>query len=168
VTLRGVTAATVVLLVASATACRRFEPKQELELVDMETYWVVDASSGETRYLAPAVRFHVRNKGPHSLHSVEATAVFKRKGETQTWGSDWRKVTPPGRPLAPGAKTLLVLRSDGRYSSPGTPESMFQHELFVDAAADVFLRVGSSSWEKFTTVDVERRVGSHAAQVDGS
>jgi hypothetical protein len=148
-------------------ACRRPDPKQELELVDVETYWIVDASQGETRYLAPAVRFQVRNKGPHELHSVEATVVFKRKGETQTWGSDWRKVTAPGKPLAPGGKALLVLRSDGRYSSTGTPESMLQHELFVDAQADVFLRVGSSSWEKFTTVAVDRRVGAHAAQVDG-
>jgi hypothetical protein len=166
VVFRGARAASLGFLLVLSAACRRPDPKQELAVQDVETYWVVDSSHGETRYMAPAVRFTVHNKGPKAHHSVEATAVFRRTGETQTWGSDWTKVPPTGKPLDAGTKALIVLRSDGRYYSTGAPESMFTHELFKDAKAEVFLRVGSSDWVKFVDTIVDRRVGAHAAQVE--
>jgi hypothetical protein len=41
---------------------------------------------------------------------------------------------------------------------------MFQHEKFRDATVDVFLRIGSSPWTKFLTVDVERRIGTRSVR----
>jgi hypothetical protein len=166
VVFRSAKGVAVLVLLLAGVACRRPDPQKELALEDVETYWVVDSSQGETRYLAPAVRFRVRNRGQKALHSVEATAVFRREGETQSWGSDWTKVAPGGKALEPNATALIVLRSDGRYFSTGAPESMFTHELFKDANVETFLRVGSSSWVKFVQTTVERRVGAHAAQVE--
>jgi hypothetical protein len=153
-------------------ACRTPDPQKELAVLDVETYWVVDSSVGDKRYLAPAVRFSVRNQGETAHRSIEALAKFRSKelraGETEQWGGDWRRVAPSGKPLEPGQSTVLVMRSDGRYYSAGEPEAMFKHELFKDARVEVFLRVGRSSWVKFVDLPIERRIGSRAAQADGS
>ena len=162
--MRAPTAAVLALLVLTSGACRAPEPKAELELMGVETYWVIDSALGMTEYIAPAVRFRLRNKGARPWGGIQATATFRRKGESQTWGSDWRQVTTSAKPLAPGEDTLVVLKSDGRYYSTGTPESMFRHQLFKDANVEVFLRIGASSWVKFAEADIERRIGSKALQ----
>jgi len=163
--MRAHSAGFLALLVVGSSACRAPEPKAELELTDVETYWVIDSALGTTEYIAPAVRFRLRNKGTRPWPGIQATATFRRKGEEgQTWGLDWRQITSSARPLAPGQDTLVVLKSDGRYYSTGTPESMFQHHLFKDAKVEVFLRIGASSWVKFAETDIERRIGSKAVQ----
>jgi hypothetical protein len=142
------------------SGCHAPDPKAELEIANLETYWVVDSAVGQTSFIAPAVRFDVQNQGKQPRASIQATATFRRKGESESWGSDWKEVVPAGKPLAPGASTLVVLRSDGRYSSTGAPETMLQHQLFKDASVEVFLRLGSSGWVKFGSADVERRIGA--------
>jgi hypothetical protein len=61
---------------------------------------------------------------------------------------------------------LIALKSDGRYYSTGPPASMFAHELFKDADAEIFARVGSSSWTSLHRVKVERRIGSREVPPD--
>lgn len=132
---------------------------------DLETYWAVDPARGETQYLAPVVRFRLHNKGGKPQQSIQATATFRRKGEESlTWGSDWKQVTPSSKPLLPGREVFVELKSDARYYSTGDPASMFQHELFKDASAEVFVRIGSSGWIKMAAGGVERRIGSKDVQ----
>jgi hypothetical protein len=146
-------------------ACRAPNPKQELEVRELETYWAVDPAKGDTQYLAPVVRLRLHDKGAQPLKAIQATATFRRKGEeTLTWGSDWKQVTPSSKPLVPGQEVSVELKSDARYYSTGPPESMFRHELFKDATVEVFVRVGSSGWVKMAAVDVERRIGSKSVQ----
>jgi hypothetical protein len=153
-------------LAALAAACRSPDPLALLEVSDVETYWAVDASSGAEQYIAPVVRFKVHGKGGQEMRSVQATAVFRHKGEeTVTWGSDFRQVASRRQPLEAGRSLLVVLKSDARYHSTGTPESMFGHKLFRDASVEFFLRVGSSGWASFGKADVERRIG--AREVEG-
>jgi hypothetical protein len=147
-------------------ACHAPDPKAELELKGLETYWVVDSPKGATQYISPAVRFQVKNKGSEPHGSIQATATFRRKGETESWGSAWEQVVPAGRPLAPGASTLVVLRSDGRYYSEGRPETMFEHQKFKDATVEVFLRLGSSDWVRFGASDVTRTIGASSVPTD--
>jgi hypothetical protein len=143
------------------TGCQSADPQKELAISDVETYWVMDAPAGATQYMAPAVRFRVRNKGSRAWDGIQATATFRRKGEeSKSWGSDWKRVTPIGKSLAPGESVLVVLRSDGRYYSAGSAESMFHHGLFRDATVDVFLRIGGSTWTKVLARDVDRHVGT--------
>ena len=152
------------LLSASVTACQSPDPQALLEMSDLEAYWAVDPASGDTRYIAPAARFHVKNKGPEPLRSVQATATFRRKGEAETWGSDWQQVSTSAKLLAPGQTALVVLKSDARYSSPVEPEAMFTHQQFKDARVEIFLRVGSSPWTRFGETDVARRIGAKEVQ----
>jgi hypothetical protein len=154
----------VLALLAPVLSCQSPDPQAVLEVSGLETYWAVDPPSGDTRYIAPAARFHVKNKGPEALRSVQATATFRRKGESQTWGADWQQVSATARPLAPGQTVLVLLKSDARYSSPVEPEAMFGHDAFKDARVEVFLRVGSSPWTKFGEADVARHIGSRTVQ----
>jgi hypothetical protein len=157
---------TLIALALLAGACSSPDPKQELEVADLDAYWAVESPVGGTQYIAPAVRMVVRNKGSKPHRSVQATTTFRRKGEEQTWSSAWQVVSPvAGKVLGPGESRLALLKPDaeGRYHSTGTPESMFQHPQFKDVEVDVFLRVGSSAWSKFAAVDVERRIGPRGA-----
>jgi hypothetical protein len=160
----GIRRLLVPALLAPLLSCQAPDPKAVLEVGDIEAYWAVDPPSGETRYIAPAARFHVRNKGSEPLRSVQATATFRRKGETQTWGADWQQVGSSARPLDPGQSALVLLKSDARYSSPVEPEAMFSHQQFKDAQVEVFLRVGSSPWTRFGDVDVARHIGTREIQ----
>lgn len=145
--------------------CATPDPRQEVELSDLESYWAVDSAVGERQYIAPVVRFRLRNKKSEPLRSVQATATFRRKGEENVdWGSAWQQVTPAKKPIAPGQAALVTLKSDGRYYSTGAPESFFEHKLFKDARATVFVRIGSSGWVKFAEADVERRIGTKSLE----
>lgn len=152
------------ILLALLAACRTPDPKIEVELRDMEAYWAVDPSMGETRYLAPVVRFQLLNKAASS-RSLQAMSTFRRRGEVPAWSSAWFQASPlpDTSPLAIGKSVLVVLKpeGEGRYTYRGAPEEMFQHAEFKDVTAEVFVRVGSSSWTKFADVDVPRRLGSH-------
>jgi hypothetical protein len=151
------------LLAWLGAGCATPDPRELLELEGLETYWAIDASAGNTQYLAPVARFHLKNRGPEPLKHVQATATFKRRGdEGKAWGSDFLQVTAAGKQLAPGQRVLVVLKSDARYASAGSPESMFSHQLFKDARVEVFLRVGASSWAKLAEAEVERRIGTRS------
>jgi hypothetical protein len=157
----------VLVIGLSMAACRPPDPRAELELVEVETYWIVDAPVAETQYIAPAVRVTVRNRGSKPRRSIEVRAGFRLKGEAENWGQgDSQRLTPTGREMAPGQTATVVLRNDTRYKSPGPPESMFTHEQFRDTIVLLYLRVGSSGWVQFTEVPVERRIGSHSAKAD--
>lgn len=150
--------------IAAAAACQHHDPKQELEVLDPETYWILDSPRGKTQYMAPAIRLRVRNRSPEALRAIQATATFRRTGEDESWGSASEQVTRASRPLEPGKDVVVVLRSDGHYTSPGTPEMMFAHALFKDVRVEVFVRVGSSEWVKVAEAPIERRVGSKTVE----
>src|SRR5262249_5258138 len=121
----------------------------------------VDSPKGATQYISPAVRFRLRNQTQEPIRAIQAMSNFKRVGEQENWGSAWEQVTPASNPLPPGKDVLVVLRSDGHYTSTtNEPESMFKHEQFKDARVEVFVRVGSSNWTRMTEVAIERRIGA--------
>lgn len=152
-----------VLLLAPLAACRTPVPQQELTLNDLEAYWAIDSAVGDRQYIAPVARFRITNTFREAQTSVQASAAFRRKGEESIdWGSAWVEVTPRKKPLGPGQSTLVTMKSDGRYYSSGNPDKFFENAQFKDARVTVFLRIGSSGWEKFAEIDVPRHIGSKA------
>jgi len=143
------------------SACSTPDPRVELEVTEVESYWAIDAPTGQTQFIAPVVRLHVHHRGAKPHRAVSATATFTRKGETQAWSTAYHQVSPAGKSFAPGETRLVVLKpeGEGRYSSPGAPEAMFQNPHFKDVHCDVFLRIGAGNWIKFAETDVERRIG---------
>jgi hypothetical protein len=156
--------ACVLPLTLMLAACETPDPLQELELLDLETYWVVGTPRGGTQYLMPAARFRLRHQGTQEHRSVQATAAFRREGEEKTWGSAWERVNPQGEMFAPGEVRDVLLVSDARYTSNGPIEGMLEHEEFVDANVDIFVRVGSSQWTRFAKLPVARRLGSESIE----
>lgn len=150
------------LLLAS---CRSPEAATVVKISDVETHWAVDNSSADTQYIAPVVRFKLTNVSPEAQGAIDVTATFRRKGETATWGGDFRQVSTHSKPLPAGQSESLVLKSDTRYYSNGPIDGMFAHKDFKDATVELFVRVGSGRWTKFgEMVDVERHIGAHSVQ----
>ncbi len=141
--------------------CAAPDPKAEMDMQNVQTYWAIDSPSGQTQYLAPVVRFDVRNKGTKS-RMVQAMATLRRQGEDVAWSSAFTKVLEPHGELAPGQTAPVQLKpeGEGRYTSTGAPEGMFQHPQWKDVSAEVFLRVDNSTWTKVGTYPIERHIGS--------
>jgi hypothetical protein len=150
----------VAVLTLSALSCRAPDPKALLDVSDVDAYWAVEPSMGGEQYIAPVVRFRLHNRSDQELRSVQAMAVFRRKGEENlTWGSAFEQVVSRRAPLPPGQSVLVTLKSDARYHSTGPVEGMFTHPQFRDAVVEYFIRVGSSGWTSFGKADVARRLG---------
>ena len=70
----------------------------------------------------------------------------------------------PAAPAAPApaavVPVLLKPEGEGRYTSTGPPETMFQHPQWKDVSAELFLRVDSSTWTTFGTHPIARHIGS--------
>jgi hypothetical protein len=158
-------AAAACTLALLLVACVAPEPVKIVRISDVETHWAVDNSQVGTQYIAPVVRFQLTNISNEPQGSIDVTATFRRKGESATWGGDFRQVSTRREPLGPGKSAPLVLKSDTRYYSDGPPEGMLAHKDFKDATVELFVRVGASKWTKYTEqVEVERHIGARSVQ----
>ena len=115
VRLRGVPLAALAL--AASTACQSHDAAQELPLSDVETSWIVDSPREGQNFIAPAVRFRLKNTGPATLGSVQARARFPAPGQDEVWGSIQEQVSTWSQPLAPGKEPyrtfqLIFVRQD--------------------------------------------------------
>ena len=154
-------------LALAAIACQTPEPKALFDTSDADAYWAVEPTMGGEQYIAPAVKFHLHSRSDVPQHSVQAMAVFRRKGEENlSWGSAFEQVVSRKAPLAPGRSIQVTLKSDARYHSQGPIEGMFAHPQYRDALVEFFIRVGSSGWVSFGQVPVERRIGARSVAAE--
>jgi hypothetical protein len=149
-------------LCLGSLACTTPDPKKVLVIEEIETYYAIDNTQGDTLYLAPAVKLKVRNASAQAQHAVEVTCTFRRKGEEWLeWGTAWERIpNAPGKALGANEAVTLMLKSDKRYYSQGQPEGIFKHELFKDVLVEIFFRVGSSGWTQMEKKDIDRQIGS--------
>jgi hypothetical protein len=126
----------------------------------VETYWIVDSPQQGQNYVAPAVRFRLKNVGPETLGSVQARARFPSADQHEAWGSIQEQVSTWSRPLEPGKEAVVTVRSAGRYHAPADPEDILRSPAFKDPRVEVYVRIGSSSWAKVAEATVERRIGA--------
>jgi hypothetical protein len=154
------TPSALVLLAGLAVGCTSHDPAQELEVTDIETYWIVDSPRAGENFIAPAIRFRLRNKGSHQLSPVQARARFPGTAEEEPWGSIQQQVSYWREPLPPGEDRLVTVRSVGRYQAAADPEEMLRSPGFRDPQAEVFVKIGNSNWVKLAEAPVERRIGA--------
>jgi len=150
----------LVLATLALCGCRSHDPEAELEVRGVETYWIVDSPRAGENYIAPAVRFRLRNRSAEELGSVQARARFPGTADEDPWGSIQEQVSTWQKPLRPGQDVLVVVRSVGRYHASADPEDMLRSEGFRDPRAEVYVRIGSSNWALLAEVPVERRIGA--------
>lgn len=155
-----VTRAALALALLTGASCAQHDPFANLEVTDIETYWIVDSPRDDQNFIAPAVRFRVRNKGAVQLSSVQARARFPGTAEEEPWGSIQQQVSYWRDPLPPGEDRLVTVRSVGRYQAAADPEDMLRSPGFKDPRAEIFLRIGNSNWAMLAEAPVVRRIGA--------
>jgi hypothetical protein len=151
-------------LAAVSSGCRTHDPARELALTSIETYWVVDAPLRGQNFVAPAVRFRLKNIGSEPLGSIDARARFPAADQKdEVWGSIQEQVSSWRKPLDPGHDVVVTVRSAGRYQSPADPEDMLRSPGFKDPRVEVYVRIGASPWARLGEATVERRIGAPGA-----
>jgi hypothetical protein len=160
--LRG--AALAALILFAGTACRRHDPAKELSVSGVETFWIVDSPQQGQNFVAPAVRFRLKNVGPTTLGSVQARARFPAPDQDEPWGSIQEQVSTWSRPLDPGKDVVVTVRSAGRYHALADPEDILRSSAFKDPRVEVFVRIGSSNWAVLAEAPVTRRIGAPGVQ----
>jgi hypothetical protein len=148
------------LAAASLVGCRSHDPARELSLRGIETYWIVDSPQAGRNFIAPAVRFHLKNVSSQTIGSVQARARFPLAGQEETWGSIQEQVSTWSQPLEPGQEATVTIRSAGRYQAQAAPEDMLRSPGFRDPDFEVYVRIGSSNWARLAEGRVERRIGA--------
>jgi hypothetical protein len=158
-------AATTVLLLLVAAACASPDPRKELKITDVETYWVIHSKTGDTTHITPAVRLRVTNAGTRSWRAVYLSAGFRLVDHKEEWGSGWARIPAAGKVLKPGEQQLVVMVADeARYHSTGPADSMFSHPKFVDARVEVYAQMAGSKQTKLLETRIERRIGARSIQ----
>jgi len=159
--LRG---ATVAVLVVAATGCSSHDAAKELAVSGVETYWIVDSPQQGQNYVAPAVRFRLKNVSPRTLGSIQARARFPSPDQREAWGSIQEQVSTWSRPLEPGKEAIVTVRSAGRYHAAADPQDILRSPAFKDPKVEVYVRIGASNWAMMAEATVERRIGAPETQ----
>ncbi len=152
-------------LVASSLAllsgCRSHDAAAELQVGGLQTYWIVDSPQQGQNYIAPVVRFRLKNVSREPLVAVQARARFPAADQgDEVWGSIQEQVSTWHNPIPPGRDTLVTVRSAGRYHSTADPQDILRSPAFKDPKVEVWVRIGASSWALVARGDVERRIGA--------
>jgi hypothetical protein len=143
-----------------AVACQRHDAAKELAISGVETFWIVDSPQQGQNFIAPAVRFRLKNVSPGTIGSVQARARFPSPDQDEAWGSIQEQVSTWSQPLAPGKDAVVTVRSTGRYHAPTDPEDILRSPAFKDPRVEVFVRIGSSNWAMLAEAPVSRRIGA--------
>jgi hypothetical protein len=141
-------------------ACRSHDAARELELGELETYWIVDSPRQDQNFIAPVVRFRLKNVSAQPLGSVQARARFPAADQEEVWGSIQEQVSTWSQPIEPGKDRVVTVRSAGRYQSPADPQDILRSPTFKDPRVEVFVRIGASEWALLAQANVERRIGA--------
>jgi hypothetical protein len=147
-------------LALAATACHRHDATKELALSGVETFWIVDSPQQGQNFIAPAVRFRLKNVSPATIGSIQARARFPSPDQDEAWGSIQEQVSTWSRPLDPGKDAIVTVRSAGRYHAQADPEEILRSPAFKDPRVEVFVRIGSSNWAMLAEAPVSRRIGA--------
>jgi hypothetical protein len=153
-------AAALLIAAASLAGCRSHDAARELSLSGLETYWIVDSPREGQNFIAPTVRFRLKNISAQPIGSIQARARFPAPGQEEFWGSIQEQVSTWTRPLAPGKETIVTVRSAGRYQAAAAPDDMLRSPGFQDPRVEVFVRIGASRWVRLGEGKVERRIGA--------
>ena len=132
-----------------------------MELNELVGYWAVRGRDSEgNNYIRPAVRFRVQNTNPAPIEYVQVMSVFRRESAPEeAWGTGYVHSVAE-EALAPGEVSgEHTLRADSNYISQGSPESMFENELWEDVEIEMFIRVGASAWVSQGRTVALRRLG---------
>lgn len=148
------------LLVATATACSQVDLKTTLEIQEVSSgYYDAGVTDAGLNKLVPSLTFRLKNISSEPVNSVEVMVFF--------WGTEYDQAKEldevivkaiGSEGLAPGALSEpIVVRSKQGFSLEQARAELFNHRLFRDTTAKVFMKRGGKivAFGEYTT---ERRL----------
>lgn len=132
--------------------------KQALTITDVATGWHdVGVVDGKNK-IVPAINFKVRNGSDQELASLYVNVVFRRKDETDEWGSSYVRVVG-SEGLAPGATSEVIrARSEKGYTGEEARADMLKHRLFIDAKAEISAKYASVQLTRIADFPITRQL----------
>lgn len=147
------------LAVALLAGCvRSREIEQELRILDVETGWFDAGIEAGMNKLVPSVTLRIQNTSDREISSVQLNAIFRRVGETETWGTRLLQGIDRDGLEAGATGDPLIIRSDLGYTGEQARLQMLQNENFVDVQMELFGKHGSRTWVKLAEVPIERQL----------
>jgi hypothetical protein len=147
------------LAVALLAGCGRSrEIEQELRILDVETGWFDAGIEAGMNKLVPSVTLRIQNTSDREISSVQLNAIFRRVGETETWGTRLLQGIDREGLEAGATGDPLIIRSDLGYTGEQARLQMLQNENFVDVQMELFGKHGSRTWVKLAEVPIERQL----------
>jgi hypothetical protein len=147
------------LAVALLAGCGRSrEIEQELRILDVETGWFDAGIEAGMNKLVPSVTLRIQNTSDREITSVQLNAIFRRVGETETWGTRLLQGIDREGLEAGATGDPLIIRSDLGYTGEQARLQMLQNENFVDVQMELFGKHGSRTWVKLAEVPIERQL----------
>jgi hypothetical protein len=147
------------LTVLALAGCGARDVTTDLEITDVHTGWF-DAGivQGNKNKIVPSVSFRIQNVSQADIATVQINAVFRRMGETASWGEHYvAGIDSTG--LAPGATgSPIVLRSTLGYTGEQPRLQMLQNREFVDARVEIFGKHRSKPWVKMAEFPIDRQL----------
>ena len=149
-----------VLFVLLLTGCApNLKIEEVVRVTDVRTGWY-DAGVMEDgkNKLVPSIALKLQNVAEEPVERVDIWGIFKRVGETETWGEHFVRGIGPDGLNAGATGGEIVLRSSLGYTGEEARTKMLQHRDFVDAKVEVFAKHGSRTWIKLGDYTIDRQL----------
>jgi hypothetical protein len=149
----------LLLVAVIAAGCTPREVEKDLQVTDVRTGWY-DAGIVEDgkNKLVPSATFRLKNVSSEDIASVQLNAVFRRAGETESWGEHFINAIDRNGLSAGATGNPLVLRSPRGYTGTQPRLQMLQNKEFVDARVEVYGKHGSRAWVKIAEYPIDRQL----------
>ena len=155
---------TVVLIgsIAVGVAASGHSPRainEEVYVAGLRSGWSPATIEIGKNKLVPSIIVTLKNVSTGPIERVHLNAIFRRIGETRTWGSGAyvHAVSPKG--LAPKALTVpIVLQSQSGYTGTEPSEELLRNTQFVDVRVTVLAKRGSAQWQELGEWTVARNL----------
>jgi hypothetical protein len=130
---------------------------EDVHVAGMRTGWFSAGIEIGTNKLVPSIIVRLKNVSKEPIEKVRLIAIFRRVGETKTWGSGAYVPAISSGGLAPDALTIpVVLQSQVGYTGIESREELLRNTQFVDVRVRVLAKRGSAQWQELGEWPVER------------
>ena len=129
----------------------------DLQIADLSTGWVAARTAFGERTLVPSMTVTLTNISSAPVGTVRLNAIFRRVGETTTWGS--ASIPAVGSDALPPhtSTTPLILRSPFGYTGTDPLPELLRKKEFVDVRVTVLAKRGSQ-WQAIGEWPVQRQL----------
>jgi hypothetical protein len=148
-----------VLLLSSCKTMSTEELKKTIEIIDVETKWVMKSYQPwpPRLFLVPLISFRVKNIGLEPLTYVNFNAIFKFKGDPENLGDNFMAAIR-GKAILPGdASDVITLKSNFGVEGKNV-ESIRSHPQWKPAGVKLFARSKGSDFVLVGEWDVSRTI----------